>query len=172
MRPACPHGFGIRGVREGTADDRAPTSPDGLRRACSRPYRFQFLSSYSGVDGGLTCVRLALVPSGTIDISPVIYGRVSGSPHPFASRQGRLNESRGEFQASLPGRGEEGGRACFTRRSKHRATIKRPTGRSYGDCLPVVSYSIFRRRRWRNLCETKVRDGVSAQCRCDNQTDF
>jgi hypothetical protein len=35
--------------------------------------------------------------------------------------------------------------------------------------LPLQSHSrIFRRRRWRPLCETKVRNSVLAQCRCDN----
>jgi hypothetical protein len=42
--------------------------------------------------------RLPLVPVGTIDVSPVIYARDRGSPNTFASRQGRLNEGRGNFE--------------------------------------------------------------------------
>jgi hypothetical protein len=47
LRPACPRGFGIQRFYD-TADDWAPTSPEGLRRARSRPYLFQSLSAYSG----------------------------------------------------------------------------------------------------------------------------
>jgi hypothetical protein len=97
----------------------------------------QSLSAYSGPTGGATCVKLALVPVGTIDISPVIYGRVRGSPHPFASRQGRLNEGRANFKR--PSRDAEKGVRTFTRCSKHRATIKRPAGRSYVACASIVS---------------------------------
>jgi hypothetical protein len=60
--------------------------------------------------GSAACVRRPLVPVGTIDISPVIYGRVRGSPHPFASRQGRLNEGRGNFKR--PCRDAEKGNVC------------------------------------------------------------
>jgi hypothetical protein len=122
----------------------------------------QSLTAYSGAAGGATCVRLPLVPVGTIDISPVIYGRVSGSPHPFASRQGRLNEGRGNFKR--PWRdAEKGVGACFTRCSKHRATIKRPTGRSYGNYLPAcprgssssIKYQPFRIKRHRRFALKK-----------------